>query len=565
MKRRMALTIVGAAVALLIVAGVAAADRCHTPLDGTRSLTVNGAVTGYGFSGDQVLVRWARGTGCVGTIVWRPASAENMKPRTPCGSGGMGSELSAPEKLTASDARHSVRVVLAPAARDDPDRLVVADRSTGRQVAAWPLVERPARVALYGDVAILSGAARSSLYALRIGDGRVAQIGITRAGDSPVIGHAGVLYQTDLDVKKHRTAPSERTLDLVPLSSVEKELARSFTTVRKYMSYSRPAGSTVAQKTASAPAPSASYTGADPPRPLRIDAISSIAMDGPRVAMAVHDPSGRCDYVLFWNVSWHYVTRLTRANGPTCLPTHAAGGITSVAIAGSRAVWTVSYGGVTHVIAAGITDCQEWVVARPSRAQQVTGLTGDAGVLAYALSPKASSDRMLASVGVVPKFWRGIPILRVPSGISGLSTFDGDVAVLGRQGTVSITSRGGTLERRIATGHARAVALRPSAVTALTNRGTLDVFSRTSGQRLHSWRVPQGTRTLDVQYGTALLTTAKDVYAMSLATGRTAHLFHAPTGVAAQIEAPGAAIQFNLGGRGYVRFVPMSQIESSTR
>jgi hypothetical protein len=68
-----------------------------------------------------------------------------------------------------------------------------------------------------------------------------------------------------------------------------------------------------------------------------------------------------------------------------------------------------------------------------------------------------------------------------------------------------------------------------------------------------------------VQYGTALLTTAKDVYAMSLATGRTAHLFHAPTGVAAQIEAPGAAIQFNLGGRGYVRFVPMSQIESSTR
>jgi hypothetical protein len=52
---------------------------------------------------------------------------------------------------------------------------------------------------------------------------------------------------------------------------------------------------------------------------------------------------------------------------------------------------------------------------------------------------------------------------------------------------------------------------------------------------------------------------------MSLATGRTAHLFHAPTGVAAQIEAPGAAIQFNLGGRGYVRFVPMSRIESSTR
>jgi hypothetical protein len=52
---------------------------------------------------------------------------------------------------------------------------------------------------------------------------------------------------------------------------------------------------------------------------------------------------------------------------------------------------------------------------------------------------------------------------------------------------------------------------------------------------------------------------------MNLATGRTAHLFHAPTRVAAQIEAPGAAIQFNQAGHGYLRFLPMSRIEASTR
>jgi hypothetical protein len=68
-----------------------------------------------------------------------------------------------------------------------------------------------------------------------------------------------------------------------------------------------------------------------------------------------------------------------------------------------------------------------------------------------------------------------------------------------------------------------------------------------------------------VQYGTALLTAARDVYAMNLATGRTARLFHAPTRVAAEIEAPGAAIQYNVGGRGFLRFVAMSRIESSTR
>jgi hypothetical protein len=32
--------------------------------------------------------------------------------------------------------------------------------------------------------------------------------------------------------------------------------------------------------------------------------------------------------------------------------------------------------------------------------------------------------------------------------------------------------------------------------------------------------------------------------------------------VAAQIESPGAAVQFNVGVRGYLRFIPMSVIEA---
>ena len=43
-----------------------------------------------------------------------------------------------------------------------------------------------------------------------------------------------------------------------------------------------------------------------------------------------------------------------------------------------------------------------------------------------------------------------------------------------------------------------------------------------------------------------------------------ARLFHAPAKVAAQIEAPGAAIQFNVAGHGHVAFLPMSQIEART-
>ena len=564
MRRRVGVILLGAVGCLMIGVGVAAADRCHTPLPGTRSLTLNGSVTGYRFSGDRVLVSWSRAAGCAGSVFWKYSSAKHTKAAAACQRPSTESEGLAAGNLVASDARHAVSVLLAPSWVDAADRLIVVDRAKNRRVASWPLFERPAHVALHGDVAILAGAERQALYALRITDGRIAQIGIARAGDRPRIGPAGVLYQTDLDLKKHRTAPAERTLNLLPLSSVQAELSRSFTTVRKYMSYSRPAASaaTTGPVRTRSRAP---YIGADPPRPFESSAITAIAMDGPRVAIAVHDPSGQCDYVLFWNVGWHYVTRLTRARGATCLPTHASGGITDVAIAGSRAVWTVNYGGTTRIIAAAITDCQEWVVARPSRTQRVTGLTGDGGVLAYALSPSQRAARKLASVGIVPEFWRGHPIHQLRGEVVGVSTFDGDVAVLGVHGRVSITSRNGALLGQIETGASRAVGLRRDVLAVLTDRGTLDVYRRHDGGRLHSWPVPRHSGSLDVQYGTALLTADKDVYAMNLATGRTARLFHAPTKAAAQIEAPGAAIQFNQAGRGYIRFVPMSQIETRTR
>ena len=37
-----------------------------------------------------------------------------------------------------------------------------------------------------------------------------------------------------------------------------------------------------------------------------------------------------CDRVLFWNISWHYVSRLTSSTEATCAPGHAPGGITRV-------------------------------------------------------------------------------------------------------------------------------------------------------------------------------------------------------------------------------------------
>ena len=116
----------------------------------------------------------------------------------------------------------------------------------------------------------------------------------------------------------------------------------------------------------------------------------------------------------------------------------------------------------------------------------------------------------------------------------------------------------------IQVGGARTIALRTSVLAVLSNHATLDVYSLADGRLLHSWPVAANARGLDMQYGIALITAGRDVYAVNAATGRTAHLVHAPARVAAEIEAPGAAIEFNVAGRARIEFLPMSQIESST-
>jgi hypothetical protein len=279
-------------------------------------------------------------------------------------------------------------------------------------------------------------------------------------------------------------------------------------------------------------------------------------MDGKRVAFVVHDPQGRCDKVLFWSIPWHFVSRLTQKVGPTCLRTHASGGITDVAIAGDRAVWTTRYGGNTRILGASIIDCVEWVLARPT-ATSVAGLAGDGGVLAFALRGKAST------VGLVPGHWQTVPISRSTSPVTGISAYGRRVAVLHADGTVTIATRSGHVVTRLFVGAARRITYQGDTLAVL-GKGQLATFDTVSGQRLGSWPVPTGARSVDLQYGIALVAVGHDVVAVNTRTGRRTTIFHAPSRVAAQIEEPGAVVQFNVGERGYLRFVPMSVIEART-
>ena len=336
MKVRNSTLIIGAVV--LITASLAtAADRCHESLLGTRSLTLWADVTSYRFAGERVVVEWARSPECAGTAVWDYASTRAQ--RRPSRASGPQRSGRLPQPTRGSS--QPTHLASSAWSRHRLRRRTRSPRqsSTGPRASAWRRGRcssaLPA-IALHGGIAILSDAKRHGIYALRISDGRIALVGIARAGDRPLIGPAGVLYQDDVDRTKHRTAPAERTLKLVPLSAVRRELARPFTVVRTYMSNSHASTSPTglvwgAKETEAAAGVRGSMRGgAAPPRPFSTREITSISMDGPRVAIAVRDPSGRCDRVLIWNVPWHYLTRLSDAFSQTCSrTTRPAGSPTS--------------------------------------------------------------------------------------------------------------------------------------------------------------------------------------------------------------------------------------------
>jgi hypothetical protein len=508
-------------VAVLATAGIAAATGdarpCHPDLPGTHSLTVTGQVTGYRFA-EGMVVASVRTKRCAGVARWDYAASVSSTASVSCGGASSGGP--AHGHLVAARGDRLVRVVLAPNGVDRPDRLNVINRSTGRGIASWPLIDRPARVVLYHGIAILSAADRNALYALRISDGRIAMLGVARAGDRPIIGRDGIVYQDALSLKALRLAPNSVTLKFVPLASVERQL-----------------------------------TLAD--RQIRTNGkITAIGMDGRRVAYAVR--SGRCDVVKFWTPPWFFVAHVTHPNGPTCLATHGAGGVTNVAMGGGRLIWTARSGQETRVFAASTIGCKEWGVARPVPGTPVAALAGDGTVLAYAVS---------GSVGVVDAEsdkWYGEVVSQSAVPVTGISVDSDRIATLYRDGTVKVTTSEGDPISSFTAAPARAISLHGDTVAVLRS-GHLDVYSAATGLLANSWRVPANAGSVDLSYGMAVIAAGDNVFALNVATGHTARLFHAPGRVAARLDSPGAVVQFNAGGHGYLRLIPMSTILARTR
>ncbi len=501
--------VAAATVAGLALTAPAAAYLCHSDPPGTRVLYVHGRIGDYSAAGTRVTFALHSARGCR-TVVWDTKQATTEQLHATCVRQQPGRALTS---------RHSAIEAAGPTT---PPTLNVWKQ--GRLVHRWPLPAPARTLAVSGGLGVFSAAGGGGLYAIRLSDGHVGLIGPNRPQDNPRLSRAGVFYQDD-EFKQDRTRGIVR-LKFVPTRGISRIIDRA---QRPLMTQGR---------------------------------IRSLSMDGPRVALAVADPRRACDRVLYWNVAWRPVQRISASNGPTCvLRRHTA--IDRVAIGGFRAAWLRSSGSQQAIIA-GSPRCQEWVIRRLHSGpggETVNSVAGDGQTLAFAITRHQRELRGTSEIAVVSGRFRAVDIAS-RAGVAEQLVVDGRrVAVLWDDGFVEVRGLGGRLLQKFELGASRALALSGDVLLALRDE-RLDVYSVRSAERVATWAVPANVTGVDLQYRVAILRSHRVVYGLDLDSGRRAVLGRTPnTLVDAQIEAAGLAYAYNLGIRGIARFVPIAAVE----
>jgi hypothetical protein len=519
-RRRLALA---ATVSVFATAAPAVgAYVCHPDSAGTKRLTIHGQVGAYSLVDGEVSLSVRRDGAC-SRMIWRPATSTAAERPAAC--------VAAPPTMAVTEAGRRIAVVRARGAADRPDRIVVQDRRTGSVLRSWPLFNRPLSLDVDGDTAVFTTAGRDGFYGLRLTDGRIGLVGVNQRVDTPQIDASGIVYQDNL--YKRDDGSGRIVMKFVPRAVAESAISRGT-------------------------------------QPIRTGVVRDFSMDRQRVAIAVADPRGVCDRILFWNISWHYVSRLTSSSEATCAPGHPAGGITHVALGGITAEWVTRYGNTSTLLSANIIACREWVIARlrnGSGGDRLGGISADGGFLAYAVGRQERELRGQSVLGkVVRKGVRGQAIADGAGMPVAVSVDSRRIATLRQDGTVDVRSRHGKLVALVRPSDARAIALRKGMLAVLTAGDQLEIFEVASGRLIRSLPIPGGVRAaVDLHFGVAVLTAGPRVYGVDLSSGRTVLLARAPAAAKAQIEGPGVVYQFNREGHGYLRFIPFADVDSALR
>ena len=192
----------------------------------------------------------------------------------------------------------------------------------------------------------------------------------------------------------------------------------------------------------------------------------------------------------------------------------------------------------------------------------LAGIAADGTTLAFALVDR-SPRSALSNIGRVSGGYRGQNVFRVRGTVHALSADGGRIAVLAADGAISVRTKSGARVRSFVSRGATSLALSGNALAVTARDGRLHVYSVSAGRQLHSWTLPAGAAHVDLQYGIAVVTAGRSVYAIDVPSGRTALLAKTPVAPRAQIEPIGVVYAFSKNGRGTARFVSMSDVERS--
>jgi hypothetical protein len=336
----------------------------------------------------------------------------------------------------------------------------------GSLVRKLALPAEPRLLVASGALAVFSATRREGLFAVRLTDGLYTYLGPDGGSFRPLLSTRGVLFhdgESRLALREGRTI-----LKFVPLPTIMGSITK-----------------TAAPLVVGGP-------------------IHGISMDGPRVALSVGDVRNVCGRVLYWNVAWRPVQRISAASGPTCRPGHTGVGIGRLTIGGFRTEWLTS----EHWLIAGSPLCQEWVLDRSGKVGPMAG-AGQNLVFATGHTVAAVDGHYRPHVIAVGA---GAPL--------ALAADTRRVAILWPGGRVDVRSRQGGLLARLGVGDARRIALEGDTLVA-SSRGGLELYSVAGAKRTAHWPLPAGATGLDFRFGVAAFAAGREALVIDTRTGRT--------------------------------------------
>jgi len=306
--------------------------------------------------------------------------------------------------------------------------------------------------------------------------------------------------------------------------------------------------------------------------------IESIAMDGSRLAYAVK--STACTKVVVWNVRTQSAAVVSGKGTCAADSTSTGGGVTAIAVAGTRVAWIVNEGGNTEsgddLYTSSLPGWKERRVASVLRTGDVdgtlkgswlTGLVG--GGDRIALNQFTTDASGTVATAALQRLDVGLATIAAGKTTLRAASLDQHrIAVIRSDQKVALyDSDSGRLLLTVSPSSVREVALRQDYIVVFTKERTIEIFNARTGAPVRTFPVAPGASKLDVHSGIAAYAVGRTVHVLRLIDGRDAVLATAPRAIQSlEIEAPGIAYSYNtvkgIKDVGNLAFVPMRKATS---